>query len=319
MFRSFFGGRSQGNSRDGAVTNPKGKEDAGPSRVRFMSTSLPPRYPNGTLTYSHALLIHLPRITTFFAGEVGNPLPKGGSLLVSSTSGCGKESCIAVYLYAKAVKRLYRKSAGLFLALYLKHYASSLQIAYGGEEVIGDLTIAYQFRKGGPSRQPGGGNAAPVGVEEEGSTRNEFTKGDRPTNKELAKHGIEGCGLNLLSGVAELVRSVSPLVRSAGPLDLSRRESYAHSLSRSKYGIELVPCRPDPLMKEAIPAVKALRRLGQISPTLPNALSKGPSSTQPQVSSPETTGEPGLVLDLCPVSGPVFVIGRVGTGWTYYI
>jgi hypothetical protein len=29
--------------------------------------------------------------------------------------------------------------------------------------------------------------------------------------------------------------------------------------------------------------------------------------------------EPGLVLDLCPVSGPVFVIGRVGTGWTYYI
>ncbi|MCI84791.1 hypothetical protein A2U01_0106069, partial [Trifolium medium] len=27
MFRSFFEGRSQGNSRDEAVTNPKGKED----------------------------------------------------------------------------------------------------------------------------------------------------------------------------------------------------------------------------------------------------------------------------------------------------
>ncbi|KAF1889387.1 hypothetical protein Lal_00024712 [Lupinus albus] len=43
------------------------------------------------------------------------------------------ESCIAVYLYAKAVKRLYRKSGGLFLALYLKQCASSLQIAYGGD------------------------------------------------------------------------------------------------------------------------------------------------------------------------------------------
>lgn len=39
-------------------------------------------------------------------------------------------------------------------------------------------------------------------------------EGGRPTNEELAKHGIEGCGLNFLSGVAELVRSVSPLVRS---------------------------------------------------------------------------------------------------------
>ncbi|CAL0309407.1 unnamed protein product [Lupinus luteus] len=71
-------------------------------------------------------------------------------------------------------------------------------------------------------------------------------------------------------------------------------------------------------MKEAIPSVKALRSLGHISPTLPNALSKGPSSTQPQASCPETVGpramEHGLVLDLCPVSRPVFEIGHVGTG-----
>ncbi|CAL0309406.1 unnamed protein product [Lupinus luteus] len=162
-----------------------------PYRVRFMSTSLPLRSPNGTLTYSHALLIHLPGITAFFDGEAGNPLPKGGSLLVSSARSTAssplfseidmlltktrkellqlklymigkmlrrfsspiKESSIAVYLYVKAVKRLYRKSGGLFLALYLKQCASSLQIAYGGS------------RKGGPSRQPGGGNAAPVGGE----------------------------------------------------------------------------------------------------------------------------------------------------------
>ncbi|CAL0324944.1 unnamed protein product [Lupinus luteus] len=52
-----------------------------------------------------------------------------------------------------AVKRLYRKSGGLFLALYLKQCASSLQIAYRGS------------RKGGPSHQPGGENAALVGGE----------------------------------------------------------------------------------------------------------------------------------------------------------
>lgn len=53
-------------------------------------------------------------------------------LLVAADS-LTKESCIAVYLYAKAVKRLYRKSGGLFLALYLKQCASSLPIAYGGD------------------------------------------------------------------------------------------------------------------------------------------------------------------------------------------
>jgi hypothetical protein len=61
-------------------------------------------------------------------------------LLVAADS-LTKESCIAVYLYAKAVMRLYRKSGGLFLALYLKQALFRLPM-----EVIGDLTIAYQFR-----------------------------------------------------------------------------------------------------------------------------------------------------------------------------
>lgn len=37
----------------------------------------------------------------------------------------------------------------------------------------------------------------------------------QPTKSWLSMDSsVEGCGLNLLSGVAELVRSVSPLVRS---------------------------------------------------------------------------------------------------------
>ena len=49
--------------------------------------------------------------------------------------------------------------------------------------------------------------------------------------------------------IFSLVRTF--LSNVAGPLYLSRGESYARSLSRSKYGIELVPCRssyvPKPL------------------------------------------------------------------------
>lgn len=43
--------------------------------------------------------------------------------------GFTKERCIAAYLFAKQVYRLYRKSGFLF---YLKQCNSSLMIAYGG-------------------------------------------------------------------------------------------------------------------------------------------------------------------------------------------
>lgn len=50
-----------------------------------------------------------------------------------TADGLTKEMCVSVYLYAKEVKRLYKASGALFLALYLKLKASSLQIAYGGD------------------------------------------------------------------------------------------------------------------------------------------------------------------------------------------
>lgn len=46
--------------------------------------------------------------------------------------GLTKERCIAAYLFAKQVYRLYRKSGLLFIVLYLKQCNSSLMIAYGG-------------------------------------------------------------------------------------------------------------------------------------------------------------------------------------------
>lgn len=54
-----------------------------------------------------------------------------------------KESCPSTcMLYAKAVKRLYSKSGGFFLALYLKQCANSLQIAYGMEATSRSLTCS---------------------------------------------------------------------------------------------------------------------------------------------------------------------------------
>jgi len=50
------------------------------------------------------------------------------------TDGLAKEHCIAAYLFTKTVLRLVRKSGGLFVALYLKQCASSLQLAYGGDK-----------------------------------------------------------------------------------------------------------------------------------------------------------------------------------------
>lgn len=56
-----------------------------------------------------------------------------GILLVVA-DGLTKESCIALYLYTKEVRRLYTKSGPLFTALYLKQCSSSLQMAYGGDK-----------------------------------------------------------------------------------------------------------------------------------------------------------------------------------------
>lgn len=55
-------------------------------------------------------------------------------ILLIAADGLTKESCIALYLYAKSVRRLYKKSGPLFTALYLKQCASSLQMAYGGDK-----------------------------------------------------------------------------------------------------------------------------------------------------------------------------------------
>lgn len=63
-------------------------------------------------------------------------------LLVAADS-LTKESCIAVYLYAKAVKRLYRKSGVCSLLCIWSNVQALFRLPM---EVIGDLTIAYQFR-----------------------------------------------------------------------------------------------------------------------------------------------------------------------------
>lgn len=55
-------------------------------------------------------------------------------ILLVVADGLTKESCIALYLYAKEVRRLYTKSGPLFTALYLKQCSSSLQMAYGGDK-----------------------------------------------------------------------------------------------------------------------------------------------------------------------------------------
>lgn len=47
--------------------------------------------------------------------------------------GLTKEHCIAGFLFAREVYRLRRKSGLLFVALYLKQCASSLQKAYSGD------------------------------------------------------------------------------------------------------------------------------------------------------------------------------------------
>ncbi|GLT64411.1 hypothetical protein SLA2020_369080 [Shorea laevis] len=43
-----------------------------------------------------------------------------------------KESCIALYLFLRAVYRIGKKSGWLYTALYLKQCSISLKIAYGG-------------------------------------------------------------------------------------------------------------------------------------------------------------------------------------------
>jgi hypothetical protein len=50
------------------------------------------------------------------------------------TDGLTKELCIGAYLLSRTIIRLGRRSGWLFVALYLKKAASSLQAAYGGVE-----------------------------------------------------------------------------------------------------------------------------------------------------------------------------------------
>ncbi|KAF1854698.1 hypothetical protein Lal_00015660 [Lupinus albus] len=127
------------------------------------------RLKRGRESYSDS---EIPCLTNIFIlahclREAGNPLPKGGSLLVSSASVVvAPAKAVHDWEDAKALLLAY-EVGGLFLALYLKQCASSLQIAYGGDRRPHDrLPVPVSLtRKGGPSRQPGGRNAAPVGGE----------------------------------------------------------------------------------------------------------------------------------------------------------
>lgn len=57
------------------------------------------------------------------------------------------------YLYAKQVRLLYRKSGALFVALYLKQAASSLQQYYGGDRVPqGRLPVPIALTRSGLPR-----------------------------------------------------------------------------------------------------------------------------------------------------------------------
>lgn len=73
----------------------------------------------------------------------GQYIPKGALVIFD---GLNKELCVGIHLVVIRIVHLGRKSGWLFCALYLKQAASSLMMAYGGDEFVHpDNAMRYQF------------------------------------------------------------------------------------------------------------------------------------------------------------------------------
>ncbi|RWC37471.1 MAG: hypothetical protein EOS23_33145 [Mesorhizobium sp.] len=63
----------------------------------------------------------------------GQYIPKGALVIFD---GLNKELCVGIHLVVIRIVHLGRKSGWLFCALYFKQAASSLMMAYGGDELV---------------------------------------------------------------------------------------------------------------------------------------------------------------------------------------
>ena len=79
----------------------------------------------------------------------GQYIPKGALVIFD---GLNKELCVGIHLVVIRIVHLGRKSGWLFCALYLKQAASSLMMAYGGDEFVhpDNAVPVYLARSGYP-------------------------------------------------------------------------------------------------------------------------------------------------------------------------